>query len=58
MFVKPKEGLPYPVLDPVTKVPLPPEGKEITSNKRWWLRRIAEGDVVEMTAADAKGATS
>jgi len=42
MFVKPAPGL--QVRDPVTKFPLPPEGREVQPTS-YWLRRVASGDV-------------
>lgn len=44
MFVKPKPGL--VVRDPVSKRPIPPEGREVPA-EGYWLRRLRSGDVVE-----------
>ncbi len=44
MFLKPAPGL--KVRDPKTKKHLPEEGKEVSSSS-FWLRRLAEGAVVE-----------
>jgi len=44
-FIKPKEG--YRVKDPVTKTPLPVDGKEVSINS-YWLRRIKSGDVIKV----------
>ncbi|AGC43258.1 hypothetical protein MYSTI_01927 [Myxococcus stipitatus DSM 14675] len=43
MFVKPKPGA--LVRDPVTRQPLPVEGREVPENS-FWLRRLAVGDVL------------
>lgn len=40
--VRPTSGL--QVLDPKTREPLPPEGRDVPRS-RYWLRRLAEGDV-------------
>lgn len=45
MVVKPKENL--KIVDPVTGRALPPEGAKVVQSS-YWLRRIAEGDVIEM----------
>lgn len=37
------------VRDPVTKMPLPAEGKTVPCTS-YWLRRLAAGDVVEVAA--------
>jgi hypothetical protein len=44
--IKPSEGL--IVRDPITKQPLPDEGKEIEMTTHW-IRRLASGDVVEVS---------
>lgn len=46
MFLKPQAGL--IVRDPVTKQALPEDGKRVQPSS-FWLRRIAEGSVVEVT---------
>ena len=43
MFVKPAPGL--VVRDPVTKFPLPAEGREVQLSS-YWQRRLNSGDVV------------
>lgn len=43
MFVKPKSGA--LVRDPVTRQPLPKTGAEVPSDQ-YWMRRLADGDVV------------
>lgn len=43
MFVKPAPGL--KVRDPVTKQHLPESGTEVPEDS-YWIRRIADGDVV------------
>lgn len=56
MFLKPKPGL--VVRDPVTKFPLPAEGREVQPTS-YWMRRVAAGDVelveapVESTLEDS-----
>lgn len=44
MFVYPKAGI--RVRDPVRKDLLPEKGREVADNDIYWLRRIADGDVV------------
>ena len=44
MFVKPKAGL--FVRDPATREPLPEAGREVPEDQ-YWMRRLADGDVVE-----------
>lgn len=36
------------VVDPATRKPLPAEGDTVTRNV-YWLRRLREGDVIEVT---------
>jgi hypothetical protein len=43
MKVKPREGL--KVLNPDSRLHLPPEGAEVPETS-YWLRRLADGDVV------------
>lgn len=50
MFVKPAESL--VVRDPVTKLQLPADGKEVPENS-YWQRRLRDGDVLLGTAAAA-----
>lgn len=45
MLVKPKPGL--VVRDPISKQPLPPEGREVPAES-YWLRRLRSGDVIEV----------
>lgn len=45
MFVKPASG--RSVRDPKTKRHLPPEGAEVPESI-FWVRRLAEGDVVRV----------
>lgn len=54
MHVKPAPGL--LVRDPVTKLPMPPEGADIDPNDLTWARRLRDGDVVpsEAPLADAQ----
>ena len=35
--------------DPVSRIPLPPEGKEVPNNS-FWRRRVKAGDVMLVTA--------
>ncbi len=42
MFIKPAAGL--PVLDPITRRPIPDEGIEVPEST-YWLRRVRGGDV-------------
>ena len=44
MFVKPKHEI---VRDPITRLPLPRDGAEVPADDRYWLRRLAQGDVVK-----------
>lgn len=57
MFLKPKAGL--VVRDPVTKFPLPVEGREVALSS-YWERRIRAGDVepVPTPAAKTIGSTA
>ena len=48
--VKPAEG--RLVRDPVTRAELPAKGKTVPRNA-YWLRRLADEDVVEVSAAPA-----
>jgi len=34
------------VRDPKTRLPLPPEGRELNKDDPYWIRRLADGDVV------------
>lgn len=43
--IAPKKGM--IVRDPITKIALPEEGKEVEINS-FWLRRLSSGDVVEV----------
>jgi hypothetical protein len=47
MRVLPVEG--RVVRDPKTKMPLPPEGREVPDTDMFWVRRVRDGDV---TVAD------
>lgn len=47
MHVRPAPGL--KVRDPITKRHLPDHGKEVPSST-YWLRRVADGDVVVFDA--------
>lgn len=51
MFVKPTPG--RLVRDPVTKIHLPETGAEVPTGDLYWQRRIAHGDVVEVSSAVA-----
>lgn len=56
MFIKPADGRAVP--DPYQGDHLPAEGREVEANQHW-LRRIADGDVVEaerVQAGEAKPA--
>ena len=48
MFLKPQKGV--MVYDPARGDSLPDDGREVEKNQ-YWLRRIADGDVIETTAA-------
>lgn len=50
MLLKPAEG--RQVRDPEMRDLLPAEGREVTRNT-YWLRRLRDGDVIEMTAPAA-----
>ncbi|MBC9208936.1 DUF2635 domain-containing protein [Roseomonas aerophila] len=50
MSVKPAPGL--SVRDPVLRDLLPAEGRPVERSE-YWLRRLADGDVVEMSAPPA-----
>ena len=49
------------VVDPANGEPLPPEGREVSGNEIYWLRRVRDVDVTEgkpasqMPASSAKG---
>lgn len=45
MYVKPREGV--RVRDPDTKQHIPVTGREVPESS-YWLRRLADGDVVEV----------
>lgn len=49
MFVKPAarevNGVPLKVRDPVSKLHIPAEGKEVPESS-FWIRRLRSGDVV------------
>lgn len=47
MFVKPAPGL--RVRDPLSRLHLPDEGKDVPENS-YWLRRVRAGDVVRSEA--------
>jgi hypothetical protein len=52
MFLIPAPGV--VVIDPVTRKPLAPEGRELSMTS-FWLRRLAEGSVIEgLVAAPAE----
>lgn len=42
------------VRDPVTGDPLPATGLTVTTNRPYWLRRLRDDDVIEVTAPKAK----
>lgn len=48
MFIKPMPGV--LVRDPVSKELLPPDGRNVEKSG-FWLRRLAEGAVVEVVVA-------
>lgn len=56
MFVYPKSGI--RVRDPVRKDLLPEKGREVSDQDIYWLRRIADGDVVTKQPAAPAPATS
>lgn len=45
MFIKPVSGRRVP--DPEKGGFVPPEGRVVTDHDQYWLRRIADGDVVK-----------
>jgi hypothetical protein len=45
VFVKPAKGL--RVRDPISKLHLPEEGKEVPEST-FWIRRLKSGDVVQV----------
>ena len=49
MFVKPAEGL--AIRDPDLMDLLPPAGRQVPDSG-YWMRRLADGDVVETTPAE------
>ena len=55
MFIKPVSGRRVP--DPEKGGFVPPEGRVVADHDQYWLRRIADGDVVnaEKQPAPAKG---
>ncbi len=46
------------VRDPKTMKPLDAEGELKPANSVYWLRRLADGDVLVIAAEDEKGAQS
>jgi len=55
MFIKPVSGRRVP--DPEKGGFVPPEGRVVADHDQYWLRRIADGDVVkaDQKPAPAKG---
>ncbi len=53
MFIKPASGL--KVRDPVKKDLLPETGRQVKDGDLYWVRRLADGDVVEATPPSANG---
>lgn len=51
MMVKPNTGRQVP--DPERGGYLPPDGREVEANV-YWLRRLEDGDVIEITPKPAK----
>lgn len=51
MFVKPVQG--KTVLNPENNLPLSQEGSEVEDNQ-YWQRRLADGDVEEISQKDEK----
>lgn len=49
MLIQSKPGL--KIRDPHSKLPIPAEGIEVSETDTYWARRLADGDVVEVTAA-------
>jgi hypothetical protein len=49
MFVYPAPGL--SVRDPVKKDLLPDTGRQVSDHDQYWLRRLADGDVVNQLPA-------
>lgn len=47
VYVVPAPGL--RVVDPVTRQPLPAEGKEVERSS-YWIRRLLDGDAIEGSA--------
>lgn len=56
MFVYPKPGI--RVRDPARKDLLPEKGREVADQDIYWLRRIADGDVVTKQPAAPAPANS
>jgi len=44
-FVIPAAGL--HVIDPAVMLPLPVEGKQVSGNDEYWIRRLQDADVSE-----------
>lgn len=53
MHVKPRPGL--KVRDPVTKLHIPEAGKDVPDGDSFWVRRLADGDVVLATKTTDEG---
>lgn len=51
MFIKPAPGL--KVRDPITKLHLPEAGITVSETDTYWVRRLRDGDVVEVKPAVA-----
>jgi hypothetical protein len=51
MFVKPAPGV--KVRDPMSRLHIPELGVEVSATDTYWARRLADGDVVEVTPAPA-----
>ena len=51
MRIKPARGL--KVRDPISKLPIPEAGVDVSETDTFWARRLADGDVVEVKAPAA-----
>jgi hypothetical protein len=45
------------VRDPVTFIPVPPEGRDINEHDLYWARRLRDGDVVPAPPPDPEKET-
>lgn len=56
MLIKPAPGI--KVRDPASRLLIPETGLEVAEHNTYWLRRLADGDVVEAKPAPTKAPTS